>query len=87
MRKASSDEKLQILRQVGVAFQQGALFDSMSVRDNLFFAMEHMTDLGVEEMESRCKGCSRALNSDAPFTCFPTSLVGVCKEEWVLLEP
>lgn len=33
----------EILRKVGVAFQQGGLFDFLTVRENLTFAMEHMT--------------------------------------------
>lgn len=39
------------LRRVGMAFQQGGLFDFMTVRENLFFAMEHMTDMSSSDME------------------------------------
>ena len=48
---ASEEEKQQILRKVGVAFQQGALFDYMTVEENLKFAMENMTDFSPRKMD------------------------------------
>ena len=41
---ASDTHRREVLRKIGMAFQQGALFDFMTVKENLFFAMEHMTD-------------------------------------------
>lgn len=41
----SVDEKQKVLRKVGMAFQQGGLFDFMTVKENLAFAMEHMTSM------------------------------------------
>ena len=47
-----SDTELQnLLKSVGMAFQQGALFDSKTVEENLLFAMENMTDLSFEQMD------------------------------------
>ncbi len=51
----SDTERRQVLRRVGMAFQQGALFDFMTVRENLFFAMEHMTEFSQLEMDRRVK--------------------------------
>lgn len=76
MRKATGDEKLKNLRSVGVAFQQGALFDSMSVRDNLFFAMEHMTDLSQEEMVDRCQGLLDGVKLGRTINMLPHELSG-----------
>ena len=42
---ATDREKQATLRKVGMAFQQGALFDFMTVRENLIFAMENMTEM------------------------------------------
>lgn len=39
------------LRRVGIAFQQGGLFDFMTVKENLIFAMESMTTKTKVEME------------------------------------
>jgi phospholipid/cholesterol/gamma-HCH transport system ATP-binding protein len=51
----SDTERRQVLRRVGMAFQQGALFDFMTVRENLIFAMENMTDFSKFEMNRRVK--------------------------------
>ncbi len=37
-------EKQEVRKDVGMAFQQGALFDFMTVKENLEFAMDHMRD-------------------------------------------
>lgn len=50
---ATEHQKQAVLRRVGMAFQQGALFDFMTVRENLMFAMENMTDLDVVAMDKR----------------------------------
>lgn len=50
--KLSKEQKIELLRSVGVAFQQGGLFDFMTVKENLCFAMEHMTNLSKSEMDS-----------------------------------
>ena len=44
------DEQREVLKHVGMAFQQGALFDFMTVEENLMFAMENMTEKSEEEM-------------------------------------
>ncbi len=41
------------LKKVGIAFQQGGLFDFMTVRQNLLFAMHRMTDFPRERMEEK----------------------------------
>lgn len=44
MVSATEVEKQNILKKVGMAFQQGALFDYMTVEENLLFAMDNMTN-------------------------------------------
>ena len=72
----SDSEKRQILRKVGMAFQQGALFDFMTVRDNLFFAMEHMTDFSVTEMNRRVKTLLNAVKIGRTENQYPFELSG-----------
>ncbi|MCB0218843.1 MAG: ATP-binding cassette domain-containing protein [Chrysiogenetes bacterium] len=45
----------QIRRRMGMLFQQYALFDSMSVRDNLSFAPRELTDLSEDEIHRRVR--------------------------------
>jgi len=49
----SADERQLMLRNVGMAFQQGALFDYMTVGENITFAMEHMTSKTPEEIDRK----------------------------------
>ena len=46
------DREIQsLLKKVGMAFQQGALFDSMTVEENLLFAMDNMTNYSSKQMQ------------------------------------
>jgi phospholipid/cholesterol/gamma-HCH transport system ATP-binding protein len=72
----SDTERRHVLRKVGMAFQQGALFDFMTVRENLFFAMEHMTDFSAEEMDRRVKDLLQAVKIARTENQFPFELSG-----------
>jgi phospholipid/cholesterol/gamma-HCH transport system ATP-binding protein len=51
-----SYEALQYIRKkIGFVFQSGALYDSMTVRQNLLFPMERISNMGKDEMEKRVK--------------------------------
>lgn len=47
------DESSAFFKKMGMAFQQGALFDFMTVRENILFAMENMTDFTKKEREEK----------------------------------
>ena len=49
----SDAEIEELMKKVGMAFQQGGLFDFMTVKENLFFAMENMTTLSQKEMDEK----------------------------------
>lgn len=70
------DDRDRVLRQVGMAFQQGALFDFMTVRDNLLFAMENMTSMGPEEMERTLKALLGGVKLGHTESQFPYELSG-----------
>ena len=73
---SSDTERRQVLRKVGMAFQQGALFDFMTVRDNLLFAMEHMTDFSSEEMDRRVKSLLQSVKIARAEHQYPFELSG-----------
>lgn len=73
---ASEKERYQILRQVGMAFQQGALFDYMTVRENLRFAMEHMIDMADDAMDERIKLLLEQVKLGRTLNQFPYELSG-----------
>lgn len=73
---ASEREKQEILRSVGMAFQQGALFDFMTVRDNLLFAMDNMTKLEADEKDKRIKHLLGAVKLGRTENMYPFELSG-----------
>jgi phospholipid/cholesterol/gamma-HCH transport system ATP-binding protein len=73
---ASESEKQVVLRRVGMAFQQGALFDFMTVRDNLVFAMENMTDMDEGRMEKRLTELLEGVKLGRTKAQFPYELSG-----------
>ena len=73
---ADDREKQKILRKVGMAFQQGALFDFMTVRENLIFAMENMTDLDSAAMDKRLKELLNGVKLGRTENMFPYELSG-----------
>lgn len=50
IRELKGRERIEVMKKVGMAFQQGGLFDFMTVQENLTFAMKHMTQMSQEEM-------------------------------------
>lgn len=63
-------------RKIGIAFQQGALFDFMTVRENILFAMENMTHFSKEEQEKRVKNYLRQVNLPDVEDKLPSELSG-----------
>jgi len=69
-------DRRRILRQVGMAFQQGALFDYMTVRENLIFAMENMTDFKPAQMDQRIEQLLAQVKLGRTLNQFPYELSG-----------
>ena len=62
-------------RRIGMVFQEGALFDSLSVRDNVAYQLiqERVAD---EEIDLRVKEALRFVGLEETFSLFPSSLSG-----------
>jgi phospholipid/cholesterol/gamma-HCH transport system ATP-binding protein len=59
-----------------MAFQQGALFDFMTVRENILFAMENMTEYPRLEMEERVANMLEAVYLPSAGHKLPSELSG-----------
>lgn len=79
MSNAEEAEKQETLCRVGMAFQQGGLFDFMTVRENLFFAMEHMTKDNAEQMEKKFKHLLAGVKLPWTSSMYPHELSGGMK--------
>jgi phospholipid/cholesterol/gamma-HCH transport system ATP-binding protein len=76
MLRASDAEKRAVLRRVGMAFQQGALFDFMTVAENLRFAMENMTDFDRVRQAEKIRDVLAGVKLGKSADSFPFELSG-----------
>ncbi|GAB4388469.1 MAG: ATP-binding cassette domain-containing protein [Thermodesulfovibrionales bacterium] len=59
-----------------IVFQEGALFDSLSVRENVAFCLREYTDLSEEGIEGRVRGLLRRLGIEEAIDLMPEELSG-----------
>jgi phospholipid/cholesterol/gamma-HCH transport system ATP-binding protein len=76
MEEASGLERHAFMKRIGVAFQQGGLFDFMSVKENLEFAMSHMTEATKAEQEAVIDKLLDAVKLMRTKNMFPYELSG-----------
>jgi phospholipid/cholesterol/gamma-HCH transport system ATP-binding protein len=71
----SESELLPLRGRTGMVFQEGALFDSLSVRDNVAFQLiqERVPD---EEIDRRVRDALRFVELEEAFSLYPSSLSG-----------
>ena len=61
---------------IGMVFQESALFDSLSVRDNVAFRLREERDLSPEEIERRVSEALRFVELEHTLDLFPSELSG-----------
>src|SRR6201993_3607532 len=71
----SEEALFELRRKVGIVFQESALFDSLTVRDNVAFRLmeEHISD---EEIEQRVRESLRFVELEHTMDMFPAELSG-----------
>jgi phospholipid/cholesterol/gamma-HCH transport system ATP-binding protein len=63
-------------RRFGMAFQEGALFDSMTVADNVGFSLQRLTDLSGAQIRERVEECLRLVRLEGTGDKMPAELSG-----------
>ncbi len=63
-------------RRFGMSFQEGALFDSMTVRENIAFPLERQTRMSQAEVAARVDECLRLLRLEGAGDRMPAELSG-----------
>ncbi|MFM7134479.1 MAG: ABC transporter ATP-binding protein [Planctomycetota bacterium] len=81
-----------IRREFGFLFQQGALFDSMSVRDNVAFPLRERDGAAPYDEEARVRRVLRLVGLESAIEKFPSELSGgmqkrVALARAIVLEP
>jgi phospholipid/cholesterol/gamma-HCH transport system ATP-binding protein len=78
--KMSFTEKKTIRQEVGMLFQGGALFDSMTVEENIIFPLSMFTEKSREEKIERAHFCLNRVNLPNAAHLFPDELSGGMKK-------
>jgi phospholipid/cholesterol/gamma-HCH transport system ATP-binding protein len=74
---ARSEAELRNLRMnFSIVFQQGALFDSMSVRENVAFCLREYSKYSEDEIERRVREMLRVLDIEGAIDLMPEELSG-----------
>ncbi|MBC7530592.1 MAG: ATP-binding cassette domain-containing protein [Oligoflexus sp.] len=79
MVESSEEDKIVTLQKVGMAFQQGALFDFMTVEENISFAMENMTKMSKDEISAKIDELLAIVKLERTRKMFPHELSGGMK--------
>ena len=69
-------ERKKIRKEIGMLFQGGALFDSMTVSENVMFPLKMFSQMSVEEMNDRVKYCLKRVELDGADNKLPSELSG-----------
>ncbi|MBN2893229.1 MAG: ATP-binding cassette domain-containing protein [Bacteroidales bacterium] len=68
--------KKEIRREIGMVFQGGALFDSMTIMENTIFPLEMFTNMTMEEKRDRAFYSLKRVGLENVETKFPSELSG-----------
>lgn len=69
-------ELFDVRRQIGIVFQEGALFDSLTVRDNVAYRLIEEGDIPEDEIERRVREALRFVELEHTLDLFPAELSG-----------
>ncbi|HEY4798482.1 MAG TPA: ATP-binding cassette domain-containing protein [Bacteroidia bacterium] len=73
-------QRKRIRQEMGVLFQGAALFDSLSVEENVEFPLSMFTDMNEEEKRDRVNACLKRVNLENANKLFPGELSGGMKK-------
>lgn len=77
---AAYDEKKLIRREIGMLFQGGALFDSLTVEQNVMFPLNMFTEMNKEEKLERVNFCLQRVNLVNSNKLLPSEISGGMKK-------
>ena len=72
----SKHEKVRMRREMGMIFQSAALFDSMSVLENVMFPLDMFSDMNATDRTNRARFCLERVNLKGAEAKFPGELSG-----------
>lgn len=76
----SYEERIEVRKEIGMLFQGSALFDSMTVEENVMFPLNMFTDQSRKEKIERVNFCLERVNLAGKNKLFPAELSGGMKK-------
>ncbi len=73
-------ERVHIRKEIGMLFQNSALFDSMTVEQNIMFPLNLFTDMPNDEKLDRANFCLKRVNLEGKNKLYPSELSGGMKK-------
>ncbi|RZK61342.1 MAG: ATP-binding cassette domain-containing protein, partial [Pedobacter sp.] len=74
------EQRIEVRKEIGMLFQGSALFDSMTVEDNIMFPLNMFTDQTRKEKIERVNFCLERVNLAGKNKLFPAELSGGMKK-------
>ncbi|MBS7564172.1 ATP-binding cassette domain-containing protein [Mucilaginibacter sp. Bleaf8] len=74
------EQRVPIRKQIGMLFQNSALFDSMTVEQNIMFPLDLFTTMSRSEKQDRANFCLERVNLKDKNKLFPAELSGGMKK-------
>lgn len=74
------EQRVPIRTHIGMLFQNSALFDSMTVEENIIFPLNLFTDMSRSEKLDRANFCLKRVNLEGKNKLFPAELSGGMKK-------
>ena len=74
--KMSKHEKVMMRREMGMIFQSAALFDSLTVLENVMFPLDMFSSMTLRERERRAMDCLDRVNLNGAEEKFPGEISG-----------
>jgi phospholipid/cholesterol/gamma-HCH transport system ATP-binding protein len=74
------EERISIRKEIGMLFQGAALFDSMTVEENILFPLNMFTTQSLGEKKDRANFCLERVNLAGKNALYPTELSGGMKK-------
>lgn len=78
--RLSNVERIEIRKEIGMLFQNSALFDSMTVEENIMFPLNMFTNQTREEKLERVNFCLSRVNLEDKNKLYPSELSGGMKK-------
>jgi len=72
----SEDELRDVRRKFSIVFQEGALFDSLSVKENVAFCLREFSEMTEEEIDARVRELLRVVGVEHAINLMPSELSG-----------